>query len=184
MKLPRWIWRLNTVGTIAVANLACFGFLGLLLPQKHPGGVLYFDREPGWRRALEEMLLYGMLFLAFPVGWLSGLYPPIGPPWAAVVFVPVNAYVWGKYGAFLWDCHKKDPRWIFKWFGLLFLVLAAVLVIVGPFWLLRVLRDPGKWDISILCLGTALLASLLFGARWSLTRVQRLTMHARNRDAP
>lgn len=184
MKLPPWIWRLNMVGTIAVANLACFGICGIVHLYFFPSGSLRVDLEPAWKLRIDDVLTFSMLFLAFPIGWFGGLWSPPGPPWGAVIFVPVNAYVWGEYGEFLWDFHKNDPRWIFKCIGLLFLVLEAVLVILGPFWLLRVLRDPGKWDISILCIGTALLVSLLFGSRWSLMRVHRLTMDARNRQAP
>ncbi|MFN0054457.1 MAG: hypothetical protein ACKV0T_19955 [Planctomycetales bacterium] len=138
MKAPRWIWPLNTVGAIAVANLACFGLCGVLHLLLFPSGFVRVDLEPPWKLAVDDVLWLLVLALTFPVGWLSDLGSPgiSGPPFLAVVFVPINACAWGWYGKSLWSRHEQNTGWVFRFVGCLLAVVAALLVIVALSWLL------------------------------------------------
>jgi hypothetical protein len=114
MKPPRWIWKLNPAGTIAVANLACFGLCGLLQMSLVPDGVLHVDQEPASKVAIVESLRFIMAQLAFPVGWISLFLCPMGVPWAAVIFVPINAYFWGSMGQATWCRRQEISGWLPK----------------------------------------------------------------------
>jgi hypothetical protein len=178
MKLPRWIWPLNRVGAIAVANLAIFGLCGLLHLCLFPGGVVHVNQEPRWKLATDEALAIAMMSVSFPVGSLGfyfhGTDMP-GPPLLDVIFVPLNAYVWGWIGASAWRRHRQEPLWVFKCIIVLLALLAALLLTVAPFWLLRALRGPGEWDLLILCAGTAAFSLFVFTVRRAV-RSKRLAM--------
>src|SRR5262245_41605210 len=115
MKLSRWLWRLNTVGAIAVANLMCFGLCGLLHMSLFPERIVHVDVEPRWKLNLDLALTCGMLSLAFPAGWVSLLVCSVGPPWAALVFVPMNGYVLGAIGQRVWRLRATAALSYRKW---------------------------------------------------------------------
>jgi hypothetical protein len=99
MQLSHWNGRLNVVGATAVANLAGFGLLGILHVCLFPYGVDRFNPEPPWKHAFAEVLVYGMAQLAFPAGWVGVIF---GDQWAALLFVPLNAYFWGVIAWSIW----------------------------------------------------------------------------------
>lgn len=104
MKLARWIWPLNVAGATAVANLACMTLLGVLylclLPWLVPIGFVWQPHHnPSWTLAARDVLTFGIIFLAFPAGWVSYLTDYV---WGAVVFVPINAYFWGAIAHVTW----------------------------------------------------------------------------------
>ncbi len=102
MKLSRWIWRTNTAGAIAIANLGCFGLVALLYRVLFPDGVGHVNQHPPWKLLFADVLPIGMELLAAPVGWFS-LAPGSTAPYGMVVlFVPLNAYAWGVLGQTVW----------------------------------------------------------------------------------
>lgn len=186
MKAPRWIWPLSTVGAIAVANLSCFGLCGLLHLCLFPGVVVHVDQEPHWKLAIDDALGIAMIFLTFPVGWLGGCFQGTdmpGPPLLDVVFVPINAYVWGWIGEATWCHQKQNPLWIFKSTLALLGLLVAMILIAAPFWLLRVLHRPGEWDFLALWAGLAAFSLLILAAR-RMIRSKRLTIQEGQRQPP
>ncbi len=115
MKLPHWIWALNTAGATAVTNLAGFGLLGVLHLVLFREGIIRVDHEPAWRIAIADGLRFSMVFLAFPLGWASILFCPVGAPWAAIVFVPLNAYLWGWIADAVWQRRTESANWLLRW---------------------------------------------------------------------
>lgn len=111
MKLSHWIWRLNVVGATAIANLACFGLFGILQlwlsPWLFPSGIVRVDLEPAWKLAVANLLMYGMVLLAFPAGWVGNI---LGDRWAALLFVPLNAYFWGAIAWAIWRRRIQSAR--------------------------------------------------------------------------
>lgn len=103
MKLPRWIWPLNTVGTVALANLACILVFGLLHLCLLSGAMTYFivDQGSAWKNALGTVLMHGLLWLSFPCSWVGAVMVPAAP-WGAITGVPLNAYLWGAIGRSTW----------------------------------------------------------------------------------
>jgi len=108
MRIPRWIWRPGPVGSIALANLAGVGILGVLTLICFPDGVYDVNRET----YMKMIYPFGLFLLAFPLGWLSGLVCPMSDPWFAVALVPMNAYFWGRVGAIEWERRIATARWL------------------------------------------------------------------------
>ena len=102
MKVPRWIWGLDVVGSIAVANLVCLALCGLLYLYLFPDRVIRVDVESQWKIVFGDTVP----LLAFPVGWITAWIEPfrcvLGGPsefrWTALLFVPLNGYFWGLIG--------------------------------------------------------------------------------------
>lgn len=116
MKISRRIWRLGPVGSIATANLVCFGIFGVLHIVLFPDGIAHVDRGSPWESSVQKALLSGMLSLSFPVTWLGSMccFPLMGgaPPLEALIFVPINAYVWGWIGAWVWEDRTYSKKWL------------------------------------------------------------------------
>jgi len=89
-------------GAIAVANLILMGAALLVLLAMFPDGLDYGSATKGEILVAETVKIV-VVVLAFPVGWISCFVEPVhGPPLTAMVFVPLNAYVWGySVAAFL-----------------------------------------------------------------------------------
>ena len=110
MKLSRWIWRTNTAGAIAIANLACFGLVALLYRLLFPDGVGHVNQHPPWKLVFADALPFAMTLLASPVGWFGLVGGLTGPTWWAIVSVPLNAYVWGALGQAVWRRQMQVQR--------------------------------------------------------------------------
>ena len=184
MKLSRWIWPLNMVGAIAVTNMACVGFCAVLHRFLFRDGARRFGLDSDWVRAFDDVLIYLSVSLASPIGLFSGLWPGghNEPPFLVVIFVPLNAYFWGWIGESIWTYHRQNPGRILQYVGCWFVALAAVVVMVVPFWLIGVLRHPRESDISMLLMGAGILISLLFCAKRSVIRGRRLALQAGGRQ--
>lgn len=157
---------MNKAGAIAVANMSCIGLICALHLYLFPGGVVHTNLEPHWKFVIDNVIIFSALILAFPAGWIGGLLsPPPGAPWLVVVFVPINAYLWGWAGEAAWRHHNENPHRILSWLAFVLGLLALLLLLVAPFWLVYVLRNPGDWDIAELWIGATVVVLLLFTAR-------------------
>lgn len=88
-------------GVVAIINLALIGMILLTFLVAFPGGVVDQDTTSRNGLLLASTLEILLAVLSFPLGWLSLLFRAgvSGPPWAAVIFVPLNAYLWGYIAA-------------------------------------------------------------------------------------
>lgn len=88
--------RVGIEGKVAVANL---GLVGLVLAGRliaFPDGLVDQGSTSEGMLAFASILNVTLTVLSFPVGWLSLLFTGMhGPPVTAVIFVPLNAYLWG-----------------------------------------------------------------------------------------
>lgn len=174
MKIPDGIWRLNLMGAIAVGNLSIFG--ACLLYQYLTGAVP--GRDSTWVEILTGVLILPLSQLAYAH---SGFH---SPPVLLIVFVPLNAYLWGFVGQFTWRRYQRDPGRFLRSTGLFLSLLAILLIMVAALSLRRFLRDPGEWDGLILCGGTVILGLLVYSARWCLIRAQALHTRDPRNPAP
>lgn len=110
MTISRWIWPMNLAGKIAVANLICVGFYFLLHRCLFPEGVVHVDREPAWKLAVADGLGCVRLVLTFPLGWAYTFGGPSLNDIGYVVFVPLNAYLWGWIGQAAWRRNRRSRR--------------------------------------------------------------------------
>lgn len=85
----------ETVGRIAVANLAAVGLLPTAWLVAFPDGV-EVDSTSKAMLTFDSVLEIMLGILIFPVGWVALLVTPMdSEPFTAVLFVPLNAYLWG-----------------------------------------------------------------------------------------
>src|SRR5262245_31463949 len=56
LTLPRWIWKLNTVGAIAVANMACLELCTLLHLWLYPDRNVHWGQDPAWKAYSAEIV--------------------------------------------------------------------------------------------------------------------------------
>ena len=100
----RWhLYKMSLEGAIAVANLVLIGIILAVFMAAFPEGVVYHDRATKAELMLAYILEVALIVLAFPVGWASALLDGGTLPqltlMLAIVFVPLNAYLWGYVGA-------------------------------------------------------------------------------------
>lgn len=103
MSVPRWIWKLNTTGIVAVSNLTAFGICLLMHVCLFGTGSIHVDREPAWKLLTDDILTGILIVLTSPLGWIAeynlGLHS--GPDLLTIVCIPANAYFWG-FCVFCW----------------------------------------------------------------------------------
>ena len=86
------LFRMGIEGKVAVINLGLFGLVLTAHLIAFPGAVINGDSTP------KDMLLLACILLSVPVGWLSiqfSLTFGVEALLTAVIFVPLNAYLWG-----------------------------------------------------------------------------------------
>ena len=88
------LYKMEIEGKVAVANL---GLVGLVLVVfLIADGVVNTDTTSEGMLTFKFVLHAIIMVLTFPVGWLSNMCTGVsGPPVTAVIFVPLNAYLWG-----------------------------------------------------------------------------------------
>lgn len=103
MRLPSWIWKTNTTGTVAITNMAILGVCGITHILMFSDHIVHVDTEPQWKLAVASTTGWIAVVCTFPFGWLVELFngninaPPIYAPF----YVPVNAYLWGAAASYL-----------------------------------------------------------------------------------
>ena len=92
--MPFRLYKMGLEGKVAVANMA---FINCALAV-----ILYHVHiQSEGSRAAAEVALFAVGVLGFPVGWLAMIFfaSPAPDPlgfFFAMIFLPLNAYVWGK----------------------------------------------------------------------------------------
>lgn len=105
------LYKMRLEGWVAVGNLLLVGLaLGTFLVA-FPDLTVNVDTASPRMLALDSAINVALAILTFPVGWLSDLFRlgVSGPPITAVIFVPLNAYLWGYVAAALikWGRARK-----------------------------------------------------------------------------
>lgn len=106
------LYRMSLEGKIAVANLILIGLLIVIYVMVFPNADIDWYNTTPLQSFLKKTLEVVISALAFPVGWFSYVIdPPSGPSLAAVLFVPLNAYLWGHTLAAVYRrCRKQSHR--------------------------------------------------------------------------
>jgi hypothetical protein len=83
-------------GRVAIANLLLIGFMLVTHLIAFPEIWVDVDKTSPRMRMFDDVLFGVVIVLAFPVGWLSMMdYHAL----ASVIFLPLNAYLWGYAAA-------------------------------------------------------------------------------------
>ncbi|TWU04342.1 hypothetical protein [Stieleria varia] len=101
MRLPKWIWKTNIAGTVAVFNMLVIAACAIAHMTMFPDGVVRVDTEPQWKLSVSDAMGWVVVAFTFPFGWFVEMItggvskPPIFAPF----YVPVNAYLWGAFAS-------------------------------------------------------------------------------------
>lgn len=101
------LYRMKLEGWIAVANLCLIGVALLAFRMTFPRSSVNTATASQHELMLASGVEITVVVLSFPVGWLSCLGSAVSPL-LTVVFVPLNAYVWGySLAALIRWCRKR-----------------------------------------------------------------------------
>ena len=108
----RWrLFRMGIEGKVAFANLGLVGLALAAFLIAFPDGVVHHDSTSEGMLAFASILQVMLAVLSFPVGWLSFLLDGMhGLGVTAVIFVPLNAYLWGYIVAAVVKWRKSRPQ--------------------------------------------------------------------------
>ena len=109
------LFRMGIEGAIAVGNLSLLGIAMLVYLATSPPAGADYDSAGSGEFLVAYVMTRAVLVLTFPVGWLGWLVS-YGELLTAVIFVPLNAYLWGYTVAAIVrprkprrpTCHKSD----------------------------------------------------------------------------
>ena len=94
----RWrLYRMDLERKIAVGNLALPAIVLVVFLATFRDGGLHTATEA--ERIVHGGVTIAMAILTFPVGWFPAFLGSSGASVALVVFVPLNAYLWGYAAA-------------------------------------------------------------------------------------
>ncbi len=90
------LFKMGIEGKVATANLGLVGLVLVAFLIRFPSGIVDHDMASKGMLVFASVLEVILAVFSFPVGWLSMLFIGVsGPPVTAVIFVPLNAYLWG-----------------------------------------------------------------------------------------
>ena len=90
------LFKMGTEGKVAVANLALMSAALLVFLITFPNAEVKYDSASEGELLVARAVGIIVAVLAFPVGWVSAILGGVSdPPVTAVIFVPLNAYMWG-----------------------------------------------------------------------------------------
>ena len=111
--MPFRLYKMDLKGKVAFGNLGLIGLALLVFRIASPHGLFIADCPLEAMRAVATAALHAVFVLGFPVGWLSTIadegMPHAGPVIFAAIFLPLNAYLWGHFVAWVVKRCKSRP---------------------------------------------------------------------------
>ena len=94
------LYKMGLEGKVAVGNLLLLGLVLAAQIIAFPSGVIDVDRTSPSILRLVSLIELAEGILTFPLNVMIMVTTPMsGPPITAVIFVPLNAYLWGYVAA-------------------------------------------------------------------------------------